>query len=296
VEVSAVVKNAEPTNENVDVTLRVYKATNDSLSLTKESAAELAGTEVALQGVSHQVLSIPADSIAVWQTQVTVPDPDLWSPKHPELYVLRVTLAQGGTVRDELYTQFGVRTIQTAEDRILLNGKTIFLHGVARHEDHPSYGRSVPTSVILSDLKTVKHAHANYLRTAHYPNHPYTYLAADRLGLLVMEEIPVWWFDEAQPWGIQDVVRHIHLQMFREMVFRDRNRPSIAMWSTSNECRSVAGRITFLQKVRQEMGSLYADGRLLMQSAAADRPGPYDESQVYCDVAGWTSDSGRVTH
>jgi beta-glucuronidase len=288
VQVSSVAKNVNPTNEDVDVTLRVYKAKNDSVSLTKEIAADLAETEIMIQGVSQQTLSIPADSIAVWQTQVTIPNPDLWSPRKPDLYILRVTLAQGGTVRDEFYTQFGVRTIQAADARIVLNGKTVFLHGVARHEDHPSYGRSVPTSVILSDLKLVKSVDANYLRSAHYPNHPYTYLAADRLGLLVMEEIPVWWFDEAKPWGIQNVVRHIHLQMFREMAFRDRNRPSIGIWSTSNECRDVSGRITFLETVKNDVASQYPDGRFIAQSAAADRPGPYDGSQAYCDVAGWT--------
>lgn len=288
VQISAVVKNANSTNEDVDVTLRVYKANNDSLSLTKEVSADLAGSEVTPQGVSQQTLSIPADSIAAWQAQLTIPNPNLWSPRKPDLYILKVTLSQGGMVKDEFYTQFGVRTIQTANDRIQLNGKTIFLHGVARHEDHPSYGRSVPTSVILSDLKIVKSANANYLRSGHYPNHPYTYLAADRLGLLVMEEIPVWWFNDGQPWGIQNVVRHVHLQMFREMVFRDRNRSSIGLWSTSNECQDVPGRITFLQSIRIEVESLYPDGRLIAQSAAADRPGPYDESQGYCDVAGWT--------
>ncbi|MDP1676788.1 MAG: glycoside hydrolase family 2 TIM barrel-domain containing protein [Bacteroidota bacterium] len=285
---TVVVNNRNLSPANVDVTLRVYKAKNDSVSLAKEISADLAGGETAIQGVSQQTVSIPAESIAVWQTQITVVNPELWSPKKPNLYILKVTVSQGGAVKDEFFTQFGVRTIQTADDKILLNGKTIFLHGVARHEDHPVYGRSIPTNVIISDLKIVKSVNANYLRSGHYPNHPFTFLAADRLGLLVMEEIPVWWFDEALPWAIQNVVRKIHVQMFREMVFRDRNRSSIGLWSTSNECKDVAGRITFLQSLKNEVESQYPDGRLLTQSAAADRPGPYDQSQEYCDVAGWT--------
>ncbi|MFA5834084.1 MAG: glycoside hydrolase family 2 TIM barrel-domain containing protein [Bacteroidota bacterium] len=288
VQATVVVNNKKLTNENVDVTLNVYKAKTDTVSMMSEISANLAGAEAALQGVSQKSIAIPADSIGVWQADVTISNPELWSPKKPNLYILKVTVSQGGVVKDEFYTQFGVRTIKTLEDRILLNEKVVFLHGVARHEDHPLYGRSLPPSVIFSDLKIVKSVNANYLRSGHYPNHPYTYLAADRLGLLVMEEIPVWWFDEGLPWAIQNVVRKIHVQMFREMVYRDRNRPSIALWSTSNECKDVAGRITFLQMLKSEMESQYPDGRLITQSAAADRPGPYDESQGYCDVAGWT--------
>lgn len=288
VEATLVINNNRATAGAVDVALRVFAAKNDSLSLTKEISAELAGQEVQLQGTAFQALNIPTDSIAVWRTQLNIQDPKLWSPKNPNLYILKATVSENGVVKDEFYTQFGIRTVKTVDDKIFLNDKPAFLHGVARHEDHPSYGRSIPASVIFSDLQIVKRVNANYLRTAHYPNHPFTYLAADRLGLLIMEEIPVWWFDETFPWLIQNSVRMIHRQMFSEMAFRDRNRPSIALWSLSNECRDVPGRISFYQSVRSELETLYPDGRLITQSAAADRPGPYDESQSYCDVAGWT--------
>jgi beta-glucuronidase len=146
----------------------------------------------------------------------------------------------------------------------------------------------VPDSIIYSDFLAIKSLNANYVRTAHYPNNPYTYLVADRLGLLIMEEIPVWWFDDPAAWAVQNNVRHIHQQMFREMVFRDYNRPSIALWSTCNECLDVDGRSTFIRTVRQELNTLYPDGRLVTQSAAADRPGANDASQLECDVAAWT--------
>ncbi len=287
-EATIVVNNQTTLSGSVDITLRVFNAKNDSVSLTKEISSDLAGAEVSLQGETQQVLNVPADSIAVWRTVLTVPDPQLWSPQKPNLYILKVTVSQNGIVKDEFHTQFGIRTIITVDDKILLNGKPVFLHGVARHEDHPNYGRSIPPQVIFSDLKIVKSVKANYLRTGHYPNHPFTYLAADRLGLLVMEEIPVWWFDETLPWLIQNNVRFIHRQMFREMAFRDRNRPSIGLWSLSNECRDIPGRVAFYQAMTTELRTYYPDGRLITQSAAADRPGPYDESQAQCDVAGWT--------
>ena len=140
---------------------------------------------------------------------------------------MKVLLKENGQVIDEYYTQFGIRTIKTDVDKVLLNNQPVFFTGVARHEDHPVFGRSIPIDTIYSDLLKVKEVNANMLRTAHYPNHLYTYLMADRLGITIMEEIPVWWFDESFPWVIQNSVRHIHEQMFREMVFKDYNRPSI---------------------------------------------------------------------
>lgn len=288
VQTTSIIANKNKTPETIDVDVRVYKAKSDTLSLADEITAHLVDDEVTIEGITHTSFVVPADSFIAWQTELTVPNPRLWSPKHPNLYIAKVTVSQGGVVKDEVYTQFGIRTLATAGDKILLNEKPLLLHGVARHEDHPLYGRSVPLQVIFNDLKIVKSVNANYLRSGHYPNHPFTYILADRLGLIVMEEIPVWWFDEAFAWLIQNSVRKIHHQMFREMVFRDFNRPSIALWSTSNECKDVQGRIAFLQTVKSEMDAQYPDGRLITQSAAADRPGPYDESQTYCDVAGWT--------
>lgn len=285
---SVLFRNDLDTAANVQVKFRLFRAKLDSTLLDNVVTADLVGEEVAVDGSTSHELIIPPDSIKAVSIQFTVTNPMLWSPKKPNLYILKISVTRQGVTTDEFYTQFGIRTIKTVGDKIFLNEKPVFLHGVARHEDHPQYGRSLPTSVIYNDLLAVKSVNANYLRTGHYPNHPFTYLAADRLGLMVMEEIPVWWFDETLPWLIQNSVRKIHHQMFREMVFRDFNRPSIVLWSTSNECKDVSGRSAFIQTVRAELEAQYADGRLITQSAAADRPGPNDESQSYCDVAGWT--------
>ena len=189
---------------------------------------------------------------------------------------------------DEFNTQFGIRILNQVDNKVLLNNKVVFLTGVARHEDHPLYGRSIPLDTIFSDLEKVKGLNANYLRTAHYPNHPYTYLIADRLGIAVMEEIPVWQFDLEEAWLIQNNERHLHEQMFEEMILKDYNRPSIIMWSTCNECKDVDNRKIFIQKMRDELNNKIKDGRFVTQSAAADRPGPEDASQAACDIAGWT--------
>jgi beta-glucuronidase len=288
IQTTIVLDNHASANQNVDVSVDVFKANVNETNIRSERASGLIGAQAAVIGTTAQNINILADSVKVWRTNLTVKNPALWSPKSPDLYIMKVTLKQNGSVIDEYYTQFGIRTVKTNVDKVNLNNNPVFLTGVARHEDHPLYGRSIPVDTIYNDLLKVKSLNALSLRTAHYPNHLQTYLLADRLGIAIIEEIPVWWFDDVMPWVIQNSARHIHEQMFREMVFKDYNRPSVFMWSTCNECLNVPYRKAYITKVHQDLDFNYPDGRLVTESAAADRPGPNDDSQSACDVAGWT--------
>ena len=285
--VKTVIKNISNFTRNIEVTINVYHADVNTGNIQTEIAAELTGSPVLFSGTSQTILTVLPDSINVWESILAVSNPNLWSPKEPNLYILKVKLMEAGEVLDEFYTEFGIRTIETLDDKVLINGAPIFYTGLARHEDHPEYGRSIPVSQIFSDLQVVQSLNANFLRTAHYPNHPYTYLITDRLGFATMEEIPLWWFDDESAWIIHNQ-RKIHQQMWREMIFRDYNRPSVFLWGTCNECLNVPYRQAFIDSVRNDLNIRYPDGRLVTQSAAADRPGANDPSQAVCDVAGWT--------
>jgi beta-galactosidase len=285
IQVTAVVLNRTGAAQSATVAFEVYEASVDSANIQTEYPADLAGALVATQTAE---VTFAGDTSAAVRVSIVVPSPKLWSPKHPNLYVLRTILSTGGSVVDQIHNQFGIRTIATLGKTLVLNGKPMFFPGIARHEDHATYGRSLPLSMIYSDLQKVADLNAIFLRTAHYPNHPYTYLLADRMGIAALEEIPVWWFDESNAWLKQDAIRHIHEQMWREMLFRDRNRPSIIFWSTCNECLITTERGNFINRLNVELDSQYPDGRLVTESAAADRPGPWDPTQVYADVAGWT--------
>jgi beta-glucuronidase len=140
--------------------------------------------------------------------------------------------------------------------------------------------------IIRSDLELIQTLNANFVRTAHYPNHIYTYLLTDRLGLLVMEEVPEWQ-TTAVEYDVQ-AERQIADQMWREMIFSNRNRPSIILWSTNNESREVLARTEYNDRLIDDFHANYDDGRLVIQSAAADAPGPQDRSQNSMDAAGWT--------
>ena len=288
IKTNIVLLNKSGISSNPNVQIDIYNAHVDSANIQSERASFLIGPSAQVTGTTNESLVIKNDSVALWSTQLTVNNPLLWSPKNPNLYIMKITVKNSGKVIDEYCTQFGIRTIVADSTKVLLNGHPVFFTGVARHEDHPLYGRAVPDSVIYSDLVIMKNLNANLIRTAHYPNAPYTYLIADRIGFAITEEIPVWWFDDAVSWAIQNDVRHIHQQMFREMVFRDYNRPSILFWSTCNECLDISNRAIYIQNIQSDIKNNYNDGRLVTQSAAADRPGPEDVSEDNCDLAGWT--------
>ncbi len=288
IQTGIILSNKNTVDKSVTVSAAIYKANVTPANITTELAADLIGEAADVSGTTQTTITISKDSSRVWQPKLKINSPVLWSPKYPNLYVMKVTVQENGTILDEYYTQFGIRTVKTVVDKVQLNGKSVFLTGVARHEDHPTYGRSIPLNIIYEDLLKAKDLNANYIRTAHYPNHLYTYELADRMGFAIMEEIPVWWFDSTMCWIIQNSVRHIHEQMFREMVFKDYNRPSILFWSTCNECLDVPNRKTYIARVKQDLTFNYADGRLITESAAADRPGPNDDSQSATDVCGWT--------
>ena len=285
---SVVISNDLDLTKNITVDVEVFEADINENNFNSESADEIVGVQVPVSGVTNNSISVLGDSVSVWQTNLSIESPKLWSMKNPNLYVMKVKLTVDGNVVDEYYTQFGIRKLEVTGDKFYLNNETVFLTGVARHEDHPVLGRSIPIDSIYSDMLKVKSVNATSLRTAHYPNHLQTYLLADRLGIAIIEEIPVWWFDTEAAWNIQNNVRHIHEQMFREMVFKDYNRPSIFMWSTVNECLDVPNRKIFIDRVNQDLDTNYPDGRFVTQSAAADRPGSTDDSQLACDVMGWT--------
>ncbi|GAA4187651.1 hypothetical protein GCM10022252_21610 [Streptosporangium oxazolinicum] len=257
--------------------LRLHEAVVSEDLLATPYAEDLAGP---------QVWSASVSGVDVATLTIEVPDPRPWSPETPHLYVLIATLPNG----DAYATQVGLRTvaIADAEPRILLNGRAARFHGVARHEDWADTGRTVgDPQRVVDDLTDIKSLGVTLLRTGHYPNHPLTYLVADRVGLAVMEEIPTWWFE---PYQFADQLqRGIGEQMWREMIFRDYNRPSVLLWGGTNESMGVTYRAEFLRRLLCDLRLHYDDGRLITQTAAPDRPGPHDATQNVVDVPGWST-------
>ena len=150
-----------------------------------------------------------------------------WSPDTPKLYDVQV-IAAGDTIRDRI----GFRTIATRGTQILLNGKPIFLRGISMHDEALGEARRTRgVEDVRPQFALIKELGGNFVRLAHYPHPEETVRLADEMGLLVWSEIPVYWtIDFTNP----STLANARTQL-AEMIERDRNRASIALWSVANE-------------------------------------------------------------
>lgn len=165
----------------------------------------------------------------------------LWSPEHPTLYSVRL-VSPADTVRDEV----GFRQIETRGTELLLNGKPVFLRGISIHEEAPLRGgRATGEDDSRTLLLWAKEMGCNYVRLAHYPHNESMARAADRLGLMVWAEIPVYWtilWDNPDTYALAE-------QQLGEMISRDKNRASVVIWSVANETPRSDARLAFLNKL-----------------------------------------------
>ena len=169
---------------------------------------------------------------------------DLWSPENPRLYQVKVT-AETDSVADSI----GFRTIETRGTDILLNGRPVFLRGVSIHEEAPYRAdRAYSQEDARTLLCWAKEMGCNFVRLAHYPHNEFMLREADRLGLLVWEETPVYWTIE---WDNPGTFANASRQLLESMT-RDRNRASIILWSVANETPVNEARTTFLRKLVQQ--------------------------------------------
>lgn len=287
VDITLVLENRTNTSKVVTPVNRIYRTdfTSDNW-LSHPNAKSICKQKIEVNGFTEDQVKISPYETCVINYKITIPNPEIWSIRTPNLYVFETLLYENNTRIDSFYSQFGIRTTKTETSMICLNEEPIFLAGVARHEEWPGYGRTATWNRIKSDFLKINDLSVNMVRTGHYPNHIYTFIMLDRLGLTSMSEIPLWQF-ETHHYQIQEK-RQISYQMWREMIFSNFNRPSIILWSTQNESKDVKLRKQYNENLVNELRNLYNDGRLITQSAAADQPGFADESMAPLDVAGWT--------
>tara|TARA_R110000868_G_scaffold304437_17_gene565287 strand:+ start:19222 stop:21048 length:1827 start_codon:yes stop_codon:yes gene_type:complete len=214
--------------------------------------------------------------------------PKYWSPDNPKLYEVLVSI-DGNEVKD----QIGFRTIKTDGSKILLNGKEIFMKGISIHEEAPfKTGRvtSVEEARIL--LQWTKELGANFVRLAHYPHNEEMVREAEKMGLLVWSEIPVYWtvlFDNPGTYANAE-------NQLEEMIERDKNRAAVVLWSIANETPEGEARISFLKKLSEKAREL--DDSRLITAALDTQSRRVGESYIedplgeYVDVIGINSYCG----
>lgn len=157
--------------------------------------------------------------------------PRLWSPDDPYLYTLRTEIFEHDSLRDFVTSPVGFRWFSFDPQRgFILNGEKLQLRGTNRHQDYQGLGSALANDLHLRDLQLIKEMGANFLRLAHYPQDPAVLDAADRLGLLIWEEIPVVNYITPLPEFTLNSET-----MLREMIRQHHNHPSVIMWGIMNE-------------------------------------------------------------
>lgn len=187
---------------------------------------------------------------------LNLPHPKLWSIDHPDIYRMVVEVRdRNDQLLDEDTATFGVRTLEIRDRHLLINGERVRLTGVTRHEDSPWEGLAETRGTIQQDYADMKALHTTLTRPVHYPQNPLVLDYADRHGIVLIPEIPVWQFSEAQ---LADPrVQELARQQLREMIEQAGNHPSILGWSVANESATgTPGGIAYFRAMREFIRSI----------------------------------------
>ena len=206
--------------------------------------------------------------------------PQLWSPENPKLYKVEIA-CDGETMTDDI----GFRTIETRGKQILLNGKPVFLRGVSMHEEKPfGGGRANSAADARTLLSWAKELGCNFVRLAHYPHNEYMVREAEKMGIMVWSEIPVYW---TISWGNEATYDNAQQQL-TDMISRDHNRANVIIWSIANETPHGQQREAFLSRLAQEARRL-DNSRLISMAMEVTSASNYhnllqDNMSAYVDV------------
>lgn len=205
--------------------------------------------------------------------------PLLWSAESPSLYKVVVTLRdQNGRDVESTATRIGFRSVVVRDRQLLVNGKRVMIHGVNRHDHHETKGKALDRETMRLDALTMKRFNFNAVRCAHYPNDPYWLDVCDELGLYVIDEANLEAHAYYNTLGNEPAWATAFLDRAVRMVERDKNHPSIILWSLGNETRNGANQEAMAAWIRGRDGSRplhYEPGIWVQGLTQKEQPGSF---------------------
>lgn len=214
-------------------------------------------------------------------------EPELWSPENPKLYEVSLDYRN-----DRVSDRVGFREIRVKNGEILLNGKPLFLRGICCHEESVENGKALTDEERAENIRLAKELGCNFMRIAHYPHHERMARLADEYGILLWEEIPVYW---AIKFECQKTYEDAQNQLM-ELITRDWNRASVIVWSVGNENADTEERLSFMSRLAQCAHS--ADGNRLVSAAClvdSEKNEISDRLIAYLDIIGINEYCGWYT-
>ncbi len=215
-----------------DVTLMAVPETHISdLTIRTKNTGEV-DVETVISGkggsVSHEIFDASGRFVGTDKVE----NPHLWTAETPYLYTLRTTLTRKGKPLQTFEHKFGFREVTIDGNVLKVNGQPVKLRGVTCHSTDPKTVKVISDDLTLKDMKMMKEASVNYIRTSHYPREPRFYELADSLGFYIIDEVPFGYGDK----NLSDETFYPVLQQRAQATIRrDRNHPSVIIWSLGNE-------------------------------------------------------------
>jgi beta-glucuronidase len=192
------------------------------------------------QGLDFKSAIVPGNGKRRFRAGVEFPEPRLWSPDSPSLYKVRLLVRnRNGEIEQRYSVRVGIRHLSVSRSGgLLLNYRPVHLQGASMHEDDPALGAALTPDAIKQNIDMLRQLGATMTRS-HYPLHPLTLELADRYGIVVWSEIPVYQMQDSL--FRNDRVRTQSQRMLRDLIRRDQNHPSVFVWSVGNENTSRPG-------------------------------------------------------
>ena len=292
------------------VTVTTPRVSADAALATVTAVAANDTTEQALASVSTEVFELGADGrpgaspvataapreitvypgrVASCAQTVEIAHPRLWDLAHPDRYVAVTTLGVAGAAADRFETPFGIRTIAFDPDRgFLLNGRHVPIQGVCDHHDLGALGAAINVSALARQIRLLQEMGCNAIRTSHNPPSPELLELCDRMGMLVMDEAFDCWALPKKPNDYHLLFADWHEKDLRAMIRRDRNHPSVILWSIGNEIPEQRSPTTGPKLARHLTAIAFEEDRTRPTVSAFDQvESGYNGMQLAVGVAGY---------
>ena len=272
--------------ESADVKLRVTvqndKTTAQAATvMTDVYALEAAGkqTGAAVATFANANVQVPAGGKANAEATITFANPKLWHPNSPNRYVAVTKVIVDNEESDTYETPFGIRTVEMIPDKgMFINGEFFKMNGVCNHHDLGAIGTAVNVRALERQLQILREMGCNAIRTSHNPPTPELLDMADRMGFVVMDESFDTWRGTKSPNDYGRIFDQWHEQDMRMLVRRDKNHPSVVMWSVGNEVGEQGGGEAGAAVARELIGYVREEDstRIVTSAANSATPGsPY---------------------
>jgi beta-galactosidase len=184
-----------------------------------------------VDSVTNPITVDGGESKSVTQNSGMLNNPQLWSPESPNLYRIRTILKSGSDILDVCENPLGFRWYRfDPQQGLILNGVRVQIRGTNMHQSYPGMGNAVPKSRLVKDLEVAHDMGADFWRTSHYPHDIAMMEASDRLGMMVLEELPI----NKEIGNTEEYIANVS-KMTHEMIERDRNHPSVVLWGIAGE-------------------------------------------------------------